>query len=791
MAGSESGGEEKRPPGVGFGGERRVRVRIHGMVQGVGFRPFLFRLARERGVGGWARNGSDGVEAEVSGRSSEVANFIRDVSEKAPPLARVVGVEVGDLPFILIKDFKILESHEGGRATLVSPDVAVCEDCLRELFDPNDRRWLYPFVNCTNCGPRYTIIRDVPYDRDKTTMAAFAMCPECRAEYENPGDRRFHAQPNACPKCGPVAWLEAARGGGRRVAEGDVAVREAARLLGNGAIVAVKGLGGFHLAVDAANGVAVARLRERKVREEKPFAVMFRDIDAVEQLCRVSEEEARLLQGARKPIVLLERRGDSPEGGRLASGVAPGNRRLGVFLPYTPLHYLLFAEGAPGALVMTSGNRSDEPIAAGNDEARERLGGIADYLLMHNREIHMRCDDSVARVARGSVRLIRRARGWAPSPVFLGEELPPVLGVGAEVKNSVCLIRGREAFLSQHIGDLENLETLHAFEETIGRLRRLFGVRPELIAHDLHPDYLGTRWAEGRRGETPLLGVQHHHAHIASVVAERKAAGPVLGLALDGTGYGTDGTLWGGELLLVDRDRFERLGRLRHMALPGGDRAVREPWRMAVSCLYGIDPTGFERWLGNLPERAGREKVRLIVQMMEKGVNAPLTSSCGRLFDAAASLLGIRDAVSYEGQAAIELEQAVEPEDGAYGGFVRKDGASWVMDPLHMLREMMDDVQRGARVGTAAARFHNGVAAMLCEAVREASRDTGLRRVALSGGVFQNAYLSERLESLLAEEGLEVLTHEEAPPNDACIALGQAFVAACHLMRERGELDGP
>jgi hydrogenase maturation protein HypF len=754
---------------------RRIFVRIHGIVQGVGFRPHIYQLAHHHRLGGWVRNESNGVEIEASGGGDRIDQFIEDITAKAPPLARIVRMEVSERPFAPLDPFAIVPSRSGpSRSALISPDVCTCRDCLNELFDASNRRHRYPFINCTNCGPRYTIIKDIPYDRDKTTMAPFAMCELCRGEYDDPMNRRFHAQPNACWKCGPRVWLEAP--GGREVCDKDEAIRQAIRHLDAGAILAVKGLGGFHLAVSATDESAVNRLRGRKIREEKPFAVMFADLDEVKRTCRVSREEELLLGGAQRPIVLLERHPDSasPE---IAPSVAPRNRFLGAFLPYTPLHYLLFDTSPCKALVMTSGNQSDEPIAADNEEARERLKEIADYFLFHDRDIYLRCDDSVSRVIRRAPRFIRRARGYVPTPVFLKEPVPSVLGVGAELKSTVCFTRGDEAFLSQHVGDLENLESLRSFELTIAHLERILEIRPQCIVHDLHPDYLSTRWAEAQTG-VERLAVQHHHAHIAAVMAERKLSGPVLGLALDGTGYGPDGTVWGGEILRVDDEGFERLGHFRQVPLPGGDKAVKEPWRMAVSYLWSLYPNDIERVCRELLKGADPNKTGIIVRMLERRINAPLTSSCGRLFDAVSSLAGLRDSVTYEGQAAIELEQAIEPEDGQYEGDVRREQGSWIVDPFPMVAELIEDVRKSRSPGVIAARFHNGMISLLAAAALKVSEETGINRIALSGGVFQNAYLLQRLEERLIAMGLQVYSHMEVPPNDACIALGQAYIGA-------------
>jgi len=771
-------------PSLGIDSERTVRVLIKGIVQGVGFRPFVFQLAGRYGLNGWVRNQSDGVEIEASGPAESIAMFLHDLPRMAPPLARIIGLEVWERPLRRHDGFSIISSRANeARTTLISPDVCTCPDCLRELLDPRDRRYRYPFINCTNCGPRYTIIQDIPYDRGKTTMAAFAMCAACREEYEDPRNRRFHAQPNACWDCGPQLWLEDS--GGRILARKDEALQRSIALLAEGSIVAVKGLGGFHLAVDAGQEAAVSRLRGRKIREEKPFAVMFPGIAAIRRCCRVSEEEALLLEGPQRPIVLLEK---SLDGAQLiiAPSVAPRNRLLGCFLPYTPVHHLLFQDGPLEALVMTSGNQSDEPIVMENDEAKRRLKNIADFFLLHDRDIHLRCDDSVARVQHRRPRLIRRARGYAPMPIFLEKPLPSVLAVGAELKNTICLTRRKEAFLSQHIGDLENLATLRSFELTIAHLKTILEIEPQCIAHDLHPNYLGTQWAEAQNG-VPRIGVQHHHAHIAAVLAEATISGPVLGLALDGTGYGADGTIWGGEVLRVDGNHCDRLGHFRHAPMPGNDAAIREPWRMALSYLWGLERENVFDRFADILARWPAAKVKVIIQMLEKGLNTSLTSSCGRLFDAVSSLAGLRDAVAYEGQAAIELEQAMGDDAGRYRGELRTEQGMLILDPLPMIAEMVGDIRRKRDAGVISARFHRGIVSLLVDAAAAARDASGIDQIALSGGVFQNAYIAHHLHGELTARGFAVFTHQEAPPNDACISLGQAYVAAHRLLRMEAE----
>ncbi len=779
MAGKSHRGTEESRRSRLAGDRRRVRVEVHGIVQGVGFRPTVYRLACRLGLRGWVRNQAGGVTVEIAGHASRVAEFLRELYDQAPPLARIVDVEVSERPYAPLEAFHIVASRgDQQRLTLISPDVATCDDCLREIFDPGDRRYRYPFTNCTNCGPRYTIIRDVPYDREQTTMAPFRMCERCQREYDDPQDRRFHAQPNACWQCGPRLWLESAAG--RVEARGDEAMRRVMELLATGAIVAIKGLGGFHLAVTATDEKAVARLRGRKVREEKPFAVMFAQASVIGEYCRMSDEQRRLVESSSRPIVLLPRRTRSVAAVPLAPSVAPRNRYLGAFLPYTPLHHLLFLDSSYHALVMTSGNRSDEPIVTDNRQARAGLADIADYFLLHDRAIHVRCDDSVVRVAGGRISSVRRARGYVPVPVFLQENGGQVLAVGAELKNTVCLTRGREAFVSQHIGDLENLETLAAFEFTIEHLQRILDITPHLVVHDLHPDYLSTQWAERCR-EVERLAVQHHHAHIGAVMAENRVSGKVLGLALDGTGYGPDATIWGGELLLVDSDsvRFQRLAHFRPLPMPGGDRAVREPWRMAVSVLYELEPEKLETVFADILERWPAERRGVLLQMLRKGLHCPRTSSCGRVFDAVSALLGLRQQISYEGQAAIELEQHIEADAKAYPGLVhchRESSSPWIIDALPMIREAIVDLRKGEATGRIAARFHNGMIRLLAEAVARAGSETGIGRVALSGGVFQNVYLTEGLLEVLQREGFETLTHREVPPNDGCIALGQAWI---------------
>jgi hydrogenase maturation protein HypF len=748
----------------------RKKIRVSGIVQGVGMRPFVYSLAERHGVSGWVLNDSRGVEIEAEGADGSVERFVRALSEEAPPLARITDVAASEIEPTGEVGFEIRTSASGeSRRTLVSPDCSVCEDCLREMRDPADRRSGYPFINCTNCGPRYTIIRDVPYDREKTTMASFEMCPDCRAEYEDPRDRRFHAQPVACARCGPKVWLADASG---RPVETDDPMARAADALGRGLVVAVKGLGGFHLACDATNEEAVRRLRARKAREEKPLAVMCPDLAAAGRLCEISPGEEALLSSIERPIVLMRKRSAEV----LAESVAPRNPYLGVMLPYTPLHYLLMEHG-PGVLVMTSGNVTDEPICHENEDAVRRLSGIADLFLLHDREIHIRTDDSVTRVLAGAPRPVRRARGYVPRPVFLEMDCPPVLALGPELKNTICLVRGREAFLSHHIGDLKNAAALASLKQAVGHLEGILEVEPGRAACDLHPAYMSTRHAFELG--LPVTAVQHHHAHIASCLAENGRRGPVIGVALDGTGHGADGAVWGGEFLVADLEGHRRAGHIEYVPLPGGDRAAEEPARMALAYLYAIHGAAAAELDLPVIERMGRGKARTLCQMMEKGANSPPTSSAGRLFDAAAALAGLRDRMSYEGQAAMELEGAADPdEDGSWPcRVVERDGVLVVL-AKDIVAALVGDLARGAGAEALAARFHNSVLDMVVDVVKRLRERTGLAEVALSGGCWQNARLLAGAVERLGAEGFAVLTHTQVPANDGGVSLGQAVVCA-------------
>lgn len=744
----------------------RKRFRITGVVQGVGFRPFVYNLASRLHLAGFVKNDAAGVVAEAEGREEDLARFAAALRAEAPPAARVEDVVVTDLTPCGESGFVIAESDAGTAATLVSPDLATCQACLAEIRDPRRRRYRYPFTNCTHCGPRFSIIQDVPYDRPATSMAAFKMCPACQREYDRPADRRFHAQPNACPLCGPRLSLW--DGEGRAVAAADP-LAETARLLSQGFIVAIKGIGGYHLACDAANAAAVATLRSRKYREEKPLAVMARDLPTARVYCRCDGAAARLLTSPRQPIVLLEKL----DGCGLPEAVAPRNRHLGVMLPYTPLHHLLLREGPP-VLVMTSGNRSEEPIAYRDDDVVEHLRGIADYYLTHDRPIARRVDDSVTRVFQGKEYILRRSRGYVPLPVLLDRPYGvSVLAVGGQQKNTFCLTRGREAFLSHHLGDMETVAAEEAFRTGVEDLSRLLGVRPAVVAADLHPDYFTSRYAE--RLGLPIVRIQHHHAHVASVLADAGRDQAVIGVAFDGAGWGEDGALWGGEVLLADRRRYRRAAHLRYVPLPGGDRASREGWRMALSWLY---TTFGEEGLGLLPRPAETSAATfaLVRQTLARGAGLK-TSSMGRLFDAVAALAGVRSHSTYEGQAAVELEQLASVDEAGAYDFALGGEDPLVFDASPVIRRAYEDWERGVPASAVAGRFHRGVARVIVEIATRLRNRGAPDTVALGGGCFQNMRLLTLTHSLLRAAGFEVLIHSQVPTNDGGLSLGQAAIA--------------
>jgi hydrogenase maturation protein HypF len=749
------------------------KIRVKGIVQGVGFRPFVYGLAKKYSLTGWVRNSSSGVEIVINGLADNLESFISELNNHPPALAHIDNFEVAQIAPEQFDEFTILASlAEEGEFVPISPDMSICPDCQRELFDPSNRRYRYPFINCTNCGPRFSIIKDIPYDRPKTTMAGFVLCPTCRHEYEDPADRRFHAQPTACADCGPQVWFESQ---GQRLSQEEAAIQMARQWLREGKIIAIKGLGGFHLACDAANETAVAQLRSRKKRSDKPFALMSFSLDQIKTYCEVSQSEADLLTSPQHPIVLLETLVNSG----VAPSVAPSQNQLGFMLPYTPLHLLLLEPevGYPTALVMTSGNLSEEPVAYEDDEALERLSTIADGFLLNDRPIHMRVDDSVYRIVAAAPYPIRRSRGYAPQAIRLPQPVEQLLAVGAELKNTFCLTRDNYAFLSHHIGDLENYETLLSFETSIEHFKRLFRIEPNVLAADLHPDYLSTRYAQTycQEHNLPLIQVQHHHAHLAACLTDNgwDSAEPVIGLSFDGTGMGTDGVIWGSEVLIGGFAGYRRCYHLEEMPLPGGDAATRNPARIALAYLYacGLD------WEPDLPSEqslCSEERTVLRSQLTFK-INTPMTTSMGRLFDAVSALIGVRQKASYEGQAAIEFENLCDPqENSAYHFDLESDRI--LVAPL--LEQIYTDWQNNAPNSLISARFHNGLANVVLEICLRLRTETSLNTVAFSGGVWQNITLLNKTLTLLKQSGFQTLIHRQVPTNDGGICLGQAMIAA-------------
>lgn len=750
-----------------------LRIIIKGIVQGVGFRPFVYNLAKKHNLLGSVHNTSYGVDIEITGPSDNLTDFLHSLENDAPPLSRIDSIVTKKIDSFDARDFQIKTSEPNpGDYMPISPDMSICQDCFRELFDPLDPRYRYPFINCTNCGPRFSIIKDIPYDRPLTTMAEFEMCNFCLSEYSDPGNRRFHAQPIACPVCGPQVSLVQ---NGETIVIEETAIEQARSALSQGKILAIKGLGGYHLACDASNPQAVVNLRARKKRSDKPFALMAFKLDFIRKFCNFTSQEEELLQSQRRPIVLLEKRPSS----RIVEDVAPGQSTLGFMLPYTPLHYLLLqpADHYPEVFVMTSGNFSDEPIAYQDQDAMSRLDRIADLFLIHNRPIHMRLDDSVSRTILSKPYILRRSRGYAPESIRLPIQSRQILATGAELKNTFCLSRDINAFLSHHIGDLENLETLDSFENGIRHYENLFRIKPEIIACDLHPDYLSTRYAINR-AETenlPLIKIQHHHAHLASVLADNqwKADNSVIGLCFDGTGYGSDGTIWGGEILVGNYQQYQRRFHLKYTPLPGGELAVKTPSRMALSHLW----TSSIPWDLAFPCTSAlcMEERTVVGLQLEKNLNAPLTSSMGRLFDAAAALIGIRQKVNYEGQAAIEMEAIVDPyEPGSYPLNLAGD----IIDPAPLWNALVNDLQRGKSKPVMAARFHNSIINISLEICKKIRTQSGENTVALSGGVWQNKVLLEGVIRNLEQSNFIVLWHQNVPCNDGGIALGQVCIAA-------------
>lgn len=762
----------------------KARIHITGIVQGVGFRPFVYNLAATHDLKGYCLNDSEGVVIEAEG--AHLDEFIRDLTLKAPPLSKIETITVTGSIERGFNGFTIRESVAvAGKSVLVSPDISICEDCLRELFDPADRRHLYPFINCTNCGPRYSIVKDIPYDRPRTTMARFTLCPECSGEYHDPSNRRFHAQPNACKKCGPKVWLSNRDGSEIDAGENFSAIKEGQRLLKEGRILAIKGLGGFHLACDASNDDAVKRLREKKRRSfikggssNKPFAVMSQDIESIKSFALIDSKEEEALKDRTRPIVLLRKSAST-----LSAHVAPGNSRYGVMLPYTPLHFLLFHEGGFKALVMTSGNLSDEPIVISNEEALTRLSSIADCMLLHDRDIYMRVDDSIIRVDNGVRRVLRRARGFTPDAIPLGGEMDEIFAAGPLLKNTFTITKGHNAIVGQHIGDLENVDALEFYKETLRNLQNTFKAEPRAVALDMHPDYMSSAFAREYAEDygikiDRIIPVQHHHAHIASVMAEHGLTDEVIGIALDGTGLGTDGEVWGGEFLVSSRSSFTRSAHLSYVRLPGGDAAVREPWRMALSYLVASFGENAEKEAPFFFERREAKEAAIVKKMVETGLNSPLTSSAGRLFDAVASIIGLKDRISFEAEAAIELESIAEIREGLTPyPFGIKNCSPAIIETAPLIRAIVEDVRGGGSKGEISGRFHLTMAETIVAVAKGIRGETGITKTALSGGVFQNATLLSLALERLEAAGFKCYTNERVPANDGGVSLGQAIVA--------------
>jgi hydrogenase maturation protein HypF len=742
----------------------------------VGFRPFIYQLALKYDLKGKIANTSEGVSIHLEGREYAIENFIDDLKSNPPSLSQITGIQSFPDEIKGCQDFSISESMTGkAMSTLISPDVSVCDDCVRELFDPENRRFRYPFINCTNCGPRYTIIEGIPYDRSNTSMKKFTMCEKCQSEYDDPSNRRFHAQPNACDVCGPHVTLYDNK---RRKIESDDPVKKVTKLLKQGSIVAIKGIGGFHLAADAENDEAVKTLRKRKIREEKPFAVMSFGLEDISQYASFNKEEASLLTSIQRPIVLLKKKGHNT----ISQWVSPRNKYFGAMLPSTPLHYLILKDNFI-ALVMTSGNVSEEPIAIDNEDAFTRLSAIADFFLVHDRDILIRSDDSIINRQSGNTSYIRRSRGYVPVPVFLKNSHPAVLGCGAELKNSICIIKNDNAFLSQHIGDLENSTTYDFYRKTVEHMKRILEINPEIIACDLHPDYLSTKYALEQK-DMQLIRVQHHHAHIAGCMAENKLDGDVIGLSFDGTGYGPDNSVWGGEILIAGFSEYQKISTISPVAMPGSNAAIKEPWRMGISYLYkafGEDLFGLDI---PIVKEIPAGDIKIIVEMISKEVNSPMTSSLGRLFDGISAICGIRTHVHNEGQAAMELEMtAGNNNEGCYNFSWEKENNIYSVNPAPIVRDIVNDLKNRTETSIISSRFHGTLIKMYSELCSVVSSDTGLKRMVLSGGIFQNSVFTRGLVSGLEDRGLKVYTHKFVPPNDGGISLGQAVVAAAVIKK--------
>ncbi len=761
----------------------RQKITIHGIVQGVGFRPFIHKLVKENCLSGWICNSNRGVEMEIEGEDRAIQLMLETMKNHLPPLALIEAMQVEKLPLLGFSEFSIQESNSNHRhpLILIPPDISICDDCLKELTDPSDRRYRYPFINCTNCGPRFSIIQDMPYDRNKTTMKHFSMCPECEAEYTNIENRRYHAQPDACPVCGPEITLFQDN---RRVITSQP-IEDVQRSLKEGQIGAIKGLGGFHLVCDAGHSQAVSRLRDMKQRDEKPFAVMAENVAMIRRFCFLSSYARRVLVSKERPIVLLKKKKNY----FLSPDIAPGNGYIGVMLPYTPLHYLLLQDSHL-VVVMTSANFSDEPIIIQDEEAREKLAHRVDFILMHNRSIYNRCDDSVIKVHSNKSICIRRSRGYAPFPIVLSSRSRQIMAAGPEEKNTVCFTRDRYAFPSQHLGDLKNRDSYHAYQEAIKRFIRIFQFQPEIIACDLHPDYLSTVYARQLSLEKnlPLLEIQHHHAHIASCMAENQLSEKVIGVAFDGTGLGDDGKIWGGEFLVADLKQYIRAGHLKYQVMPGGEQVIHQPWRMAFSYLYSIFGQNLFGFDIPLIRRRDSREISILAQMMNQKINTPYTSSCGRLFDAVSSLIGLRDEVNFEGQAAMELESMCQSKYAQhYPYHIEETPVGLNVNLEQMFHRLIHDVAAGEPKNKIATQFHHTITEFTLSMCLKIRKHFHLHTVVLSGGVFQNAFLLEQTIRKLKEKDFEVFIHQKMPPNDACISLGQAVIASARTQSSLSE----
>ncbi|OCL27742.1 carbamoyltransferase HypF [Orenia metallireducens] len=740
----------------------RNYINVEGIVQGVGFRPFVYNLAAKYNLKGWVSNTTEGVKIDIEGKVIDIDNFKIDLQFQAPPLSKIDKIRVEELPFKGYESFTIKKSKDNNRVlTLISPDVSTCFDCKDDIEDINNRRYKYPFTNCTNCGPRFSIIKSLPYDRAQTTMKDFEMCGKCKVEYNNPKDRRFHAQPNACPECGPKLWLTDDLGNKVEVEE---PLKKATNLLKEGKIIAVKGLGGFHLVCNGKDKEAVEKLRNRKLRPDKPFAVMMKDIEVVREYCYVNQLEENILAGIRRPILLLDRKN-----GNLADNIAPNSNKLGVMLPYTPLHNLLFDQGLE-VLLMTSANLSGLPIEYKNKDAIARLDKVVDYFLLHDRDIFLSVDDSVSRVILGKERLIRRSRGYAPIP-FKVDGLVESLACGSHLKNTFCIAKGGFIFLSQHIGDLDNLNTYNNFKKNIEHFKKIYKLNPKVIAHDLHLGYLSSVYGQNEAGVK--VGVQHHHAHIVSCMVENDISKKVIGLAFDGTGLGTDGNIWGGEFLICDYEGFTRAAHLNYVNMPGGEQAVKEPWRMAISHLYKVGEVDID-----LFKRVDKLKIKSVLKMLEYNLNSPLTSSMGRLFDTISALIGLRQEISYDAQAAIELEVIADrKEEGVYRYQIENDNGNYIINTNQIIKDVIIDIKDKVDMSIIAKRFHNTIIALSIEICKLLRDKYEINQVALSGGVFQNEIILKGIYAGLKRDGFKVYTHAQIPCNDGGLALGQLVVA--------------